>query len=252
VIVAILMLLFEIHSTVLMQHDFKNSRSHRFWQLTGWLLLLITFATLQPARAQSEQGITVARVKYRGGGDWYNDPSALSNLLEYANARLPVDLSTEYDDVDLGDPKLQAYPFLFLTGHGTIKTNSTEIKNLRTYLRNGGFLFIDDDYGLDKYVRRLLEQTFPQEELVELPFDHPIYHQLYDFPEGLPKVHEHDGKPPQGFGILLEGRLVVFYAYESNLADGWTNPQVHKDPQAIREASLKMGTNILLYALTQL
>jgi hypothetical protein len=213
------------------------------------LVLLISPAT--ELQAQNQESLKVARIKYRGGGDWYNDPSALTNLLGYASQQLPLTISNSYDDIDLGDPALQQYPFAFLTGHGTIKANPTELKNLRSYLANGGFLFIDDDYGLDKYVRQLLQQTFPNEELVELPFEHPIYHQRYDFQDGLPKIHEHDGKPPQGFAILLEGRMAVFYAYESNLADGWANPRVHNDPEEVREKALQMGTNILLYALTQ-
>lgn len=230
----------------------KSLCSVRFYLLSITVLSLFLIPTSQTAIAQSNEGIQIARVKYRGGGDWYNDPSALTNLLEYANANLPVHLSTEYEDIDIGDPKLHTFPFAFLTGHGTIKVNDTEVRNLRDYLVNGGFLFIDDDYGLDKYVRSLLKQTFPDEELIELPFDHAIYHMRYDFNKGLPKVHEHDKKPPQGFGILLEGRLAVFYAYESNLADGWANPEVHKDPAEVRQAALQMGTNILLYALTQL
>ncbi|MGM0588499.1 MAG: DUF4159 domain-containing protein [Bacteroidota bacterium] len=217
------------------------------------LILLALLITPIPeiTQAQNQDQLKVARIKYRGGGDWYNDPSSLTNLLEYASQQLPLSISSTYDDVDLGDPALQQYPFAFLTGHGTIKANSTEIKNLRAYLTNGGFLFVDDDYGLDKYIRQLLRQTFPNEELVELPFDHPVYHQRFEFPDGLPKIHEHDGKPPQGFAILIEGRMVVFYAYESNLGDGWANPRVHNDPPEVREKALQMGTNILLYALTQ-
>lgn len=200
--------------------------------------------------AQSEGATRLARIKYRGGGDWYNDPSALKNLIEFSNRRLPIALAPEYDDIALGSRDLHKYPFAFLTGHGTISINRAEATNLREYLDNGGFLYIDDDYGLDDNFKKMLDQVYPNEELVELPFDHPIYHQVYDFPEGLPKVHEHDNKPPQGFGLFRNGRLVAFYTYESNLADGWTNPEVHNDPEPLRQKSLQMGTNILVYALT--
>ncbi|MFH5832224.1 DUF4159 domain-containing protein [Halalkalibaculum sp. DA3122] len=202
------------------------------------------------APAQSETGTPMARIKYRGGGDWYNDPSAFRNLLEFANQQIPVTLDPEYDDVALGSRDLHQYPFAFLTGHGTIAVNEAEARNLREYLDNGGFLYIDDDYGLDDNFRKMLDQVYPDEELVELPFDHPIYHQVFDFPEGLPKVHEHDNKPPQGFALFRNGRMVAFYTYESNLADGWANPEVHNNPEPLRQKALQMGTNILVYALT--
>jgi hypothetical protein len=137
-----------------------------------------------------------------------------------------------------------------MTGHGNISINEAEARNLRNYLDNGGFLYVDDDYGLDEHFRNMIQQVYPNEELVEVPFSHPIYHQLYDFPEGLPKIHKHDGKPPQGFAIFREGRMVVYYTYETNLSDGWANPDVHNDPPEVREKALQMGANILIYALT--
>lgn len=214
------------------------------------LVLTFMFGLSHQALARPDGEVKLARIKYRGGGDWYNDPTSLENLIEFANRQLPITLGPEYDDIALGSRDLHKYPFAFLTGHGTIAVNQAEASNLREYLGNGGFLYIDDDYGLDDNFRKMLAQVYPNEELVELPFDHPIYHQVYDFPEGLPKVHEHDNKPPQGFGLFRNGRMVAFYTYESNLADGWANPEVHNDPEPLRQKALQMGTNILVYALT--
>lgn len=214
--------------------------------ITGFLLLTLPSAYAQ----QTGDGFEIARVKYRGGGDWYNDPSSLENLIEYARQQVPIAIHTEYRDVAIGSRDLFKYPFAFLTGHGTVSLNQAEASNLRTYLENGGFLYIDDDYGLDEHFRSIIKKVFPDEELVELPFDHPIYHQVFSFPEGVPKIHEHDGEAPRGFGLFREGRLVLYYTYESNLADGWANPEVHNDPASVREKALKMGTNILVYALT--
>lgn len=215
------------------------------------LLIAFVFSGLIPVQAQSSGEFEIARAKYRGGGDWYNDPSALLNLIAFTKEKVPIRISDQYKDVSLGSAELHNYPFLFLTGHGNITVNSTEARNLRTYLQNGGFLYIDDDYGLYEYILPVLNQLFPSEELVEIPFSHPIYDQVYTFENGLPKIHEHDGKPPQGFGIFYEGKLVVFFSYESNLADGWTDREVHNVPQSLREQSLQMGANILVYALTR-
>ncbi|MEX0639314.1 MAG: DUF4159 domain-containing protein [Balneolaceae bacterium] len=193
--------------------------------------------------------VRVARIQYRGGGDWYNDPSALTNLIRFARERLALPLSPTYDDVPIGSRDLFQYPFAFLTGHGTIDLNEAELFNMRSWLDNGGFLYIDDDYGLDENARDLIGSLYPEQELTEVPFDHPIYHQLFTFPDGLPKVHEHDGLPPVGYGIFHEGRLAIFYTYESNLSDGWAF-DVHSTPQVIVDAALRMGTNLLIYALT--
>ncbi len=211
----------------------------------GFLLL----ASL-PVMAQSEGEFEIARVKYRGGGDWYNDPSSLSNLISFTKQHVPISISQKYKDVALGSSDLFSYPFLFLTGHGSIAVNNSEVSNLRDYLENGGFLYIDDDYGLDEYARSMMKKVFPDEEMIEIPFSHPIYHQLFDYNSGLPKIHEHDNKPPQGFGIFRNGRLVVFYSYETNLADGWADAEVHSDPASVRQKALEMGANILVYALT--
>jgi hypothetical protein len=217
--------------------------------LSLFCIISFVLSLILPVPAQS-QDVQLARIKYRGGGDWYNDPSSLKNLAEFVQQQVPIAINPEYDDIALGSSDLFEYSFAFLTGHGTISINRAEASNLRTYLENGGFLYIDDDYGLDEHFREVIKQVYPDEELVEVPFDHPIYHQVYDFPEGLPKIHEHDNEPPRGFGLFREGRLVLFYTYESNLADGWANSEVHNDPAAVREKALQMGTNILVYALT--
>jgi len=196
-----------------------------------------------------EDKIRIARIKYRGGGDWYNDPSSLTNLIDFAAKHIPLSIQRSYDDVAIGSRDLHQYPFVFMTGHGNIDVNATEAANMREYLDNGGFLYIDDDYGFDPYVRPVIEKIFPDEQLIELPASHPLYSMVFDFPDGLPKIHEHDGKPPQGFGIFRNGRLVLYYTYESNLADGWAF-DVHDNPEHLTEKSLHMGVNLLVYALT--
>ncbi|MGM0545537.1 MAG: DUF4159 domain-containing protein [Bacteroidota bacterium] len=216
-----------------------------------WFLLFLLSASMAlPVEAQDTESFNLARIKYDGGGDWYNDPSSLKNLAEFAQNQIPMAIDADYDDVEIGSPDLFDYPFAFLTGHGNITINQAEASNLKSYLENGGFLYVDDDYGLDEHFREVINKVFPDEELVEIPFDHPIYHQVFTFSDGLPKIHEHDGKPPQGFGLFLDGRMALFYTYETNLGDGWANPDVHNDPQHIREQALQMGTNILVYALT--
>ena len=196
------------------------------------------------------EGFTVARLHYRGGGDWYNDPSIIPNLLRFIREHTTLPTAEDEVQVSLDDEELFSYPFLFMTGHGRISFSEQEAKRLREYLENGGFLYADDDYGMDRYFRQEIKKVFPDKELVELPVSHPIYHVVFDFPKGLPKIHEHDGKPAQGFGIFHNGRLVVYYTYQTNISDGWADPEVHGDPEWIREAALKMGTNIVIYALT--
>lgn len=203
------------------------------------------------AYAQTYEGFEIARVQYRGGGDWYNDPSSLKNLIAYTNQQVPISISPNYQDVALGSTEIHSYPFLFLTGHGTITANNTEVRNLREYLENGGFLYVDDDYGLDEHIRDLIARVFPDEEFIELPFNHPIYNQVFEFPQGLPKIHEHDNQSPRGYGLFRNGKLVMYYTYESNLGDGWADQEVHNNPQSVRETALKMGVNILVYALTR-
>ncbi len=199
----------------------------------------------------TESTFRIARVKYNGGGDWYNDPSSEYNLLKFVkeNTQIDVKVTTE-EFVEVGSERMFNYPFLFMTGHGNLYLSDFEAKKLREYLTNGGFLYVDDDYGFDRSFRREIKKVFPERELVELPFSHGIYHNHFQFPNGLPKIHEHDGKPPQGFGIFYQNRLVVFYTYESNLADGWADPDVHGDPEPVRRKALEMGANIIVWALT--
>lgn len=225
---------------------FANFKNISFFVVL--ISLCFSFVHLYSQRISSK--IKIARVKYSGGGDWYNDPSGEVNLLKYlqANTNIPVD--PIYEWVDLSSPNIFAYPILFLTGHGNVNFTEKEVQNLRIYLKNGGFLYIDDDYGLDKFIRREMKKVFPDQEFVELPFNHPIYSSHFKFERGLPKIHEHEGKPPQGFGLFIDGRLCVFYTFESNLGDGWVDPDVYKDPPELREKAFQMGANIVIYALT--
>lgn len=197
------------------------------------------------------QSFTMARLKYSGGSDWYNDPSSDINLLKYVQEHTTIKTKPEYVFVDASSEDIFNYPFLFITGHGNIALTETEISNLRTYLQNGGFLYVDDDYGLDKAVKREIKRILPDKELKELPFNYGLYHCLYNFNYGPPKTHEHDNKPPQGFGIFINGRLAVYYTYESNPSDGWADPDVHNDNNETREEALKFGTNIVVWSLMQ-
>ncbi len=202
------------------------------------------------ARLFAQHDIQLALLKYRGGGDWYSVVDALENLAEFCNRELHTSIDPEYATVDVGSNEIFNHPFLFLTGHGNVLFSQQEAANLRKYLEAGGFLFIDDDYGLNDYIRTAMKSVFPDKEFVELPFDHPIYHQKYDMPDGLPKIHEHDGLPPKGYAILIEGRVAVFYSYESNISDGWDSPDVHHDPPELRRKALEMGANLIQFAFT--
>lgn len=217
--------------------------------LLGMSQHLFTIQVFSQTRKESSS-LMIARVKYRGGGDWYNDPSAIPNLCRYLKTYTGVDVAEDEAKVSLTDETLFSYPILFLTGHGRILFSEEEIDRLRTYLLRGGFLYADDDYGMDRHFRESMKKVFPDRQLRELPFSHGIYHIHFRFNNGLPKVHEHDEKPPQGFGLFDdEGRLMVFYSYESNISDGWADPEVHNDPPEKREAALKMGSNIMVWAL---
>ena len=212
------------------------------------LFVLFAFTALaQPAPPE----VTVARVKYGGGGDWYSGEKSLPNLLQFARANTLLDVAPENEVVELTNDKLFQYPFLYLNGHGTVAFTGREADRLRRYLTNGGFLHINDDYGLDASIRREMRKVFPDQNFVAVPFDHPVYTIHYAFPNGLPKIHEHDGKPAQGLGLFHEGRLVVFYSYESDIGDGWEPEEVHHDPVEKRRAALQMGVNLLVYAMTQ-
>lgn len=210
------------------------------------LLLIIVSGALQPAVAQ----LKIGKLKYNGGGDWYANKTALPNLIRFCNKELNLALEGEEDAVEVGSAELFNYPYVYMTGHGNVVFSPDEAANLRNYLIAGGFLHIDDNYGLDKFIRIELKKVFPELELTELPFDHPIYHQKFDFPKGLPKIHEHDGKPAQGFGLIYEGRLVAFYSFECDLGNGWEDQRIHNDPAAKREDALRMGANIISYAFT--
>ena len=202
------------------------------------------------ARAAGNGRVTIARVIYEGGGDWYSNPSSLPNLLAAIRRYTGLEVDNQEVQISLKSPDLFNYPYLYLNGHGNIKFDDEEVKALRRYLEEGGFLHADDNYGMDKSFRREIKKVFPDAELVELPFDYPIYRSVFDFPEGLPKIHEHDGGPPLGLGIFSRGKLVVFYSLNTDLGDGWEDPQIHKDPEELRTRALKMGVNIFIYGLT--
>lgn len=211
------------------------------------LLFLLSVLLFGKAEAQN----SIALLKYGGGGDWYANPTSLKNLIEFCNKELQTGLQADYPTVEVGSSELFLYPMVHITGHGNVIFDEQEAKNLRTYLLAGGFLHIDDNYGLDKYIRREMKKVLPECEFVELPFSHPIYHQKYDFPKGLPKIHEHDLKPPKGYGLIYEGRLVCFYTYECDLGDGWEDATVHNDPYEKHFAALKMGANIVQFVFMQ-
>lgn len=199
----------------------------------------------------SQSTYQIALLKYNGGGDWYANPTSLTNLIDFCNKNLKTSINKEYATVDAGSAEIFNYPFVHLTGHGNVIFNDQEALNIRNYLIAGGFIHISDNYGIDQYIRPQMKKVFPELEFVELPFDYPIFHQKYDFPKGLPKIHEHDGKPPQGFGLLWEGRLVCFYDFESDLGDGWEDPDVHKDSPEKRLKALQMGANMVQYVFTR-
>jgi len=194
---------------------------------------------------------TIALLKYNGGGDWYANPTSLTNLIAFCNKNLEMTLTPKYETVEVGSVELYKYPFLHLTGHGNVTFSAEETTNLRNYLISGGFLHVDDNYGIDKFIRAQMKVVFPELEWVELPYNHPIFSSKYSFPNGLPKIHEHDNKPPQAFGLYWEGRLICLYTYECDLGDGWENQEVHHDSEAIRLKALQMGANILKYVFTQ-
>jgi len=193
---------------------------------------------------------TIARVKYNGGGDWYSNPTSLPNLLQYVEQQTNIICADEQAIVEIGSKEIFNYPYLYLNGHGRISLSDEQAENLREYLLAGGFLHCDDNYGIDKYLRVELKKVFPDEELIDLPFGHPVYHSHYDFPGGPPKIHEHDGQPAQGLGIINNGRLMVYYTFQSDLGDGWEDAAVHNDPPEKRQSALKMGVNLVVFALT--
>ena len=215
------------------------------------MLLFGLALTLGPAEAPPNPApvLTIGRLHYDGGGDWYANPSSLPNLLSAIRSRTTLRVSTEETVVTLSDDDLWNLPYIYMTGHGNVRWSDQDVATLRQYLRQGGFLHADDNYGMDASIRRELARLFPGQPLVEVPLDHPVYHLIYEFPRGIPKIHVHDGKPAQGFGIFLDGRLAVFYSYQTDLGDGWEDPQVHNDSSDKREAALRMGVNLFAYAV---
>jgi hypothetical protein len=208
-------------------------------------------ALVLPASAAREAPrLTIARLQYDGGGDWYANPSSLPNLLAAIRERTALPVEATEARITLMDDRLWDYPFLHMTGHGNVKFSDEEVKRLREYLERGGFLHADDNYGLDESFRREIKRVFPDRELVDVPLSHPIYHVVYDFPKGIPKIHEHDGKPARGFGIFLGDRLAVYYSYSSDLGNGWEDTATYHDPPALHEAALRMGVNLFVYAVT--
>ena len=215
-----------------------------------YLLIVFLLISLQTAFTQTG-GVQIALLKYHGGGDWYANPTSLPNLIRFCNKNIGTSINPEPATVDVGSTEIFNYPFMHMTGHGNVVFSVQEAKNLREYLIAGGFLHIDDNYGMDKYIRPQLKKIFPELELIELPFDFPVYHQKYDFKNGPPKIHEHDGLPAQGFGLIYQGRLVLYYTYQTDLGDGWEDPEVHKDSEQIRTKALKMGADLIQYVFTQ-
>lgn len=207
-----------------------------------FILVLSLFAVNEPPT------LKLGLLKYNGGGDWYSNPTALPNLAQFCNKNMGTNFDPNYGTVEVGSLDIFNYPFLHLTGHGNVVFSDREAANLRQYLMGGGFLHIDDNYGMDPYIRPAMKKVFPELELVELPFEHEIYKQKYNFPNGLPKIHAHDGKAPRGYGLIWQGRLICFYSVECDLGDGWENQEVHNDPPENRLKALQMGANLVKYA----
>lgn len=209
----------------------------------AFVFFLIQFAITALCQAQ----VKIALLKYSGGGDWYANPTSLPNLVKFCNANMGTNISTDIATVEPGSADVFNYPFIHMTGHGNVFFTEQEAANLRLYLMSGGFLHIDDNYGMDPYIRPQIKKIFPEFELIEIPFSHALYRQQYSFPNGLPKIHEHDGLPPKGYGIVIDGRVVLFYTHECDLGDGWESPDVHNDSQETRTKALQMGANIIRY-----
>jgi hypothetical protein len=213
------------------------------------LFILLVF--IASAGVAQNNGVKIALLKYNGGGDWYSDPTALYNLIEFCNQNLKTNIYEEPSTIEVGSPEIFNFPFVHLTGHGNIIFSESDAMNLRVYLEGGGFLHVDDNYGLDEYIRREMKKVFPDKEMIELPPSHPIFHQKYEFKEGIPKIHEHDNKPPQAFGIFIDDRMVFLYTYETDLGDGWEDSDVHNDPEDLRKKALEMGANIISFVFNQ-
>lgn len=217
--------------------------------LTTLLIAFVT-ATVTP-QGSVPPALTIAQLQYDGGGDWYANPSGVPNLLKTIKQRTGLPVSDKPGRTRLSEPALWSFPYLYMTGHGNVKFTDAEVATLRRYLLGGGFLHADDNFGLDESFRREMKRVFPDRELKELPVDHPVFNVFYKFPDGLPKVHKHDGKPPQAFGIFEKGRLIVFYSFQSDLGNGWEDAEKYNDPPEVRESALRMGVNLFVYSLAQ-
>lgn len=221
--------------------------------IARWIAAALIVLAVFAARAHGEDaagGFTVGQLKYRGGGDWYANPTALPNLLAALRSRTEIEVAERPLTIAPEDDELLMCPMIHMTGHGRISFSDDDVRKLRDYLERGGFLWADDNYGMDRHFRAQMDRVLPDARLIELPFDHEIYHCFYDFPDGLPKIHEHDGGPPHGYGAFLDGRLVVFYSFNTDIGDGLEDSDVHNDSPEKHEAALRMGINIVVYALT--
>ncbi len=226
-----------------------NSGFYILCNLSLAAFIFILIMDITAAYAVNQPFFSIGRLKYKGGGDWYNDPEAIVNMLGEFEKRTGIKCHKKEITAAIDQPGIFELPFLFLTGHGNLKLETADIDNLRKYLLNGGFLYVDDDYGLNESFRREVKKLFPEYELKKLPDSHLIFNCFYEFPDGLPKIHEHDGAAPEAFAIFHENRIILLYTYESNISDGWADPETHNDPPEIRETAFKMGTNILYYSL---
>ena len=215
-----------------------------------FLAFFLVVITCSSFSSYSQPSIVLAQLKYDGGGDWYANKTALPNLAKFCNQNLKTTIKVANEVVEANDPKIFLYPYVYLTGHGNVVFSTQDASNLRKYLMSGGFLHIDDNYGMDQFIRAEMKKVFPELDFVELPFNHEIYHQKYNFSKGLPKVHEHDGEPSEGLALIYNGRLVCFYSYESDLGNGWEDQVIYNDPESVRQEALKMGSNIVSYAFS--
>jgi hypothetical protein len=216
-----------------------------------YLAVLLFFIVLIGISWTPAAPLQIALLKYKGGGDWYANPTSLPNLIKFCNTQLRTSIDPEFATVEAGSKDIFNYPFVHMTGHGNVLFDDQEAANLRNYMLAGGFLHIDDNYGMDPYIRPQMKKVFPELEFIELPFSHPVFNQKFPFPGGLPKIHEHDGKPPQGFGLIWEGRLVCLYTYETDLGDGWEDPAVHNNSEESRLKALRMGANIIQFVFSK-
>jgi hypothetical protein len=216
-----------------------------------YLAVLLFFIVLIGICWTPAAPLQIALLKYKGGGDWYANPTSLPNLIKFCNTQLRTSIDPEFATVEAGSKDIFNYPFVHMTGHGNVLFDDQEAANLRNYMLAGGFLHIDDNYGMDPYIRPQMKKVFPELEFIELPFSHPVFNQKFQFPGGLPKIHEHDGKPPQGFGLIWEGRLVCLYTYETDLGDGWEDPAVHNNSEESRLKALRMGANIIQFVFSK-